>query len=217
MVGNLNKEESFEMANGTGKYQVKTLGIEDYQALTACQNACPLGTDTKRYVKAISDGEYEKGFLIARQTNPLVSVCSRVCTAPCEKSCRKSEEGTAVDIRALKRFVCDQYGVASPAEVARKLGEYDQKDRWVSDRPGNHILSIASLFDKREKEHKNTAKGARVAIIGSGPAGLSAAHDLALLGYRPVIFEADSVAGGQLMTGIPGSPAGWRWSWLTAT
>jgi NADPH-dependent glutamate synthase beta subunit-like oxidoreductase len=107
------------MGDLNGKYQVKILEIEDYQALVACQSACPLATDTKRYVRAITEGDYEKAYLVARQTNPLVSVCSRVCTAPCEKSCRKSDVGSPVDIRALKRFVCDQHGVTSPHSVRK--------------------------------------------------------------------------------------------------
>ena len=48
------------MGNHIGKYRVKILGIDDYQALVACQSACPLATDTKRYVRAISVGDYEK-------------------------------------------------------------------------------------------------------------------------------------------------------------
>jgi len=193
------------MGDQSGKYQVKILGIEDYQALVACQSACPLGTDTKRYVRAITEGDYEKAYLIARQTNPLVSVCSRVCTAPCEKSCRKSGEGSPVDIRALKRFVCDQQGVSSPDSVAKRLEDLSQRDEWVSDRTGNHILTMSSLVRKAKEAKEGSQKpSARVAIVGSGPAGLSAAHDLALLGYRVSVFEAAPLPGGQLRTGIPG-------------
>jgi len=192
------------MGNLNGKYQVKILGVEDYQALTACQSACPLGTDTKRYVKAITMGDYEKAYLIARQTNPLVSVCSRVCTAPCEKSCRKAAEGSPVDIRALKRFACDRHGVSSPNAVAERLDELSQRPGWMGDRTGNHILTMARLFRKTAGSTEKSRKaGARVAIVGSGPTGLSAAHDLALLGYRVTIFEAASQAGGMLRTGIP--------------
>ncbi|CAG0948180.1 FAD-dependent oxidoreductase [Geobacter sp.] len=193
------------MKNLKGKYQVKILEIEDYQALMACQSACPLGTDTKRYVKAITDGDYEKAFLIARQTNPLVSVCSRVCTAPCEKSCRKKDEGSPVDIRALKRFACDRHGVASPHAVAKRLDELSQQAEWVGDRTGNHILTMSRQFRKVKEARESSRKAAaRVAIVGSGPTGLSAAHDLALLGYRVTIFEAASLPGGMLRTGIPG-------------
>jgi len=189
------------MGDRKGKYRVKILGIEDYQALVACQSACPLLTDTKRYVKAVADGDYEKAYLIARQSNPLVSVCSRVCTAPCEKSCRKIGEGSPVDIRALKRFACDRHGVASPQAVAKRLEELSQGDDLLSDRGGNHILTLSRL---RRKAKEGQKPSATVAVVGSGPTGLTAAHDLALLGYRVTIFEAAPLPGGQLRTGIPG-------------
>jgi NADPH-dependent glutamate synthase beta subunit-like oxidoreductase/ferredoxin len=188
-----------------GGYQVRVLGLEDYQALTACQSACPLGTDTKSYIRAISEGDYEKAYLIARQTNPLVSVCSRVCTAPCEKACNKSDAASPVSIRALKRFACDQHGVASSLSVEKKLHEISQRESWVRDRTGNHILNMSKLSRKdREKGGGSQNSTARVAIVGSGPAGLSAAHDLALMGYRVTIFEGGALPGGQLRTGIPG-------------
>ena len=192
------------MRDRNGKYQVKILGIEDYQALMACQSACPLATDTKRYVRAITEGDYEKAYLIARQTNPLVFVCSRVCTAPCEKSCRNSNEGSPVDIRALKRFACDRHGVASPRSVAKRLAEFSQRDEWVSDRTGNHMLTMARLRKATEAGDGSHKPAARVAIVGSGPTGLSAAHDLAVLGYRVAVFEAAPLPGGMLRTGIPG-------------
>ncbi|MBJ6802260.1 FAD-dependent oxidoreductase [Geomonas propionica] len=191
------------MEQQTGKYQVKILGIEEYRALTACQSACPVGTDTKRYVSAISRGDYEKAYLIARQTNPLVSVCSRVCTAPCEKSCRKGETGTPVDIRALKRFACDQHGAASTKRVVQRLDELSRRADWVSDRAGNHVLNLSRQVEKARTKQATAAQGARVAIVGSGPTGLTAAHDLALLGYAVTIFEAAPHAGGQLRSGIP--------------
>lgn len=191
------------MEKQAGKYQVKILGIEEYRALTACQSACPVGTDTKRYVSAISKGDFEKAYLIARQTNPLVSVCSRVCTAPCEKSCRKGETGNPVDIRALKRFACDQHEAVSANSVVERLDELSQRPDWVSDRSGNHVLNLSRHLGQAKSKAKAGAKAARVAIVGSGPTGLSAAHDLALLGYAVTIFEAAPHAGGQLRSGIP--------------
>jgi len=185
------------MEKQAGKYQVKILGIDDYRALTACQSACPVGTDTKRYVSAISKGDYEKAYLIARQSNPLVSVCSRVCTAPCEKSCRKGATGSPVDLRALKRFACDQQGGFSAANAVQRLDELSRRSDWVSDRAGNHLLNLS------RQVAKTGGKAARVAIVGSGPTGLTAAHDLALLGYAVTIFESAPHAGGQLRSGIP--------------
>jgi NADPH-dependent glutamate synthase beta subunit-like oxidoreductase len=193
------------MGELNGKYRVRILGIEEYQALTACQSACPLGTDTRRYVRAIAEGDYEEAYLVARQTNPLVSVCSRVCTAPCEKSCRKSGEGSPVDIRALKRFACDRHGVASPGTVAQRLEAIAQRDGAASDRTGNHMLTMSRLLRRAKEQGKQAQNPSpRVAIVGSGPTGLSAAHDLALLGYRVTVFEAAPLPGGQLRTGVPG-------------
>ncbi len=185
------------------KYQVKVPGLEDYQASTECQNACPLGTDTKGYVKAIAEGDDEKAYLIARQSNPLVSVCSRVCTAPCEQACRKAEEGTPVGLRALKRFACDQQGASSSRTIVKRLVEISHGGQWLSDQTGNHILTMSRLSQKIKETRDSQVPLARVAIVGSGPAGLSAAHDLAILGYRVTVFEAAPLAGGQLRTGIP--------------
>ena len=104
------------------RYRVKLLGVEDYEALVACRDACPLRTDTKGYTKAIAEGDYERAYRIARETNPLVSVCSRVCQAPCEDACNKGEEEGPVAMRALKRFACDRQG-GCPGSVIKEEGE----------------------------------------------------------------------------------------------
>ena len=48
-----------------------------------CQDACPVHTDARGYVRAIAEGNYELAYLIARGPNPLASICGRVCGAPC--------------------------------------------------------------------------------------------------------------------------------------
>ena len=69
----------------------------------------------------------------------------------------------------------------------------DALKRFLSDRDGNGKVDIPI-------PEKN---GRRVAIVGSGPAGLLAAHDLRKMGYGVTIFEALPVAGGMLAVGIP--------------
>jgi NADPH-dependent glutamate synthase beta subunit-like oxidoreductase/NAD-dependent dihydropyrimidine dehydrogenase PreA subunit len=141
-----------------------------------CMMACPVHTEAGRYVHLIAQGRYEEAYRIARAPNPFASICGRICAAPCEKACRRGELDQPIAIRALKRFVCERFGVESFVNLeklqASLRASIKPKDKWV-------------------------------AIVGAGPAGLSCAHDLALLGYRVTLFEAQEVPGGMLRLGIP--------------
>jgi NADPH-dependent glutamate synthase beta subunit-like oxidoreductase len=141
-----------------------------------CREACPVHTEAGRYVNLIAQGRYKEAYRIARQPNPFASICGRICAAPCEDVCRRGKIDAPIAIRALKRFVCERYGVESLLDWER-------------------LREVLSPAIPRRPE--------RVAIIGAGPAGLSCAHDLALLGYQVTVFEAQPVAGGMLRLGIP--------------
>ena len=78
-----------------------------------CREACPVKTDSGAYVQAIAEGRSEDAYIIARAPNPFASICGRVCAAPCEAKCRRGAIDAPVSIRALKRFVCERYGVES--------------------------------------------------------------------------------------------------------
>src|SRR3989304_1231238 len=106
------------------KYRVYLPDLPYYQQNVSCQSACPVRTDGRAYVNAIARGEYERAYLIARETNPFASTCGWVCGAPCEAACRRGKIDAPIAIRALKRFVNDRYGVflgapgAAPAPPA---------------------------------------------------------------------------------------------------
>src|SRR5215472_16476443 len=87
--------------------------LEHWKAQVKCQSACPVRTDAGRYVQLIADGRPRDAYLVARAPNPLASVCGRVCAAPCEDACRRATIDAPVSIRALKRFVTEQYGAES--------------------------------------------------------------------------------------------------------
>jgi NADPH-dependent glutamate synthase beta subunit-like oxidoreductase len=152
-----------------------------------CQTGCPVNTDARGYVRAIADGDYEKAYWIARMPNPLASICGRVCGAPCELACRRQEIDAAVSIRALKRFVTEKYGV----EIYEDKKEFVQNFKRKFKEKDTGIMGIA----------KDTSKS--ISIVGSGPAGLACAHELALMGYRPAIYEMENIAGGMCAVGIP--------------
>ncbi len=75
--------------------------------------ACPVHTDSGRYVQLIAEQRFAEAFMVARSPNPLASVCGRVCSAPCEDACRRAWVDEAITIRPLKRFVTEKYGAES--------------------------------------------------------------------------------------------------------
>jgi NADPH-dependent glutamate synthase beta subunit-like oxidoreductase/ferredoxin len=141
-----------------------------------CMVGCPVHTEAGRYVGLIEEGRFREAYHVARRPNPFASICGRVCAAPCETACRRGKLDEPIAIRALKRFVCERFGVESMVDLER----------------------LKEVFGKSVRKN-----GIRVAVIGAGPAGLSCAHDLALLGYEVTVFESQSVAGGMLRLGIP--------------
>jgi formate dehydrogenase (NADP+) beta subunit len=154
--------------------RTKLVDLEWLESNFPCMQACPVHTQAGRYVSLIAEGKYEDAYRYARMPNPFASICGRVCGHPCESACRRGEFDAPISIRALKRFVTERYGPESRNPIDVFGGKPDVK------------------------------LGEKVAVIGSGPAGMSAAHDLALLGYPVTIFEASVVPGGMMHLGIPG-------------
>lgn len=131
-----------------------------------CEAACPLHMDVPNYIMAIAQGNMTKALSIIRETNPLPSICGRVCHHPCEQDCNRKVIDSAIAIEWLKQYAADWGDDAIPSVVPRTKAE-------------------------------------RVAIVGSGPAGLTAAHDLIRKGYGVTIFEAAAIPGGILSSAIP--------------
>lgn len=159
-------------------FRVEVPTVRYFERQVLCREGCPVRTDAGGYVQAIAEGRFEDAYIIARTPNPFASICGRVCAAPCEAKCRRSALDAAISIRALKRFVCERFGAESSSfNLGRVYPGLAQQ---------NHV-----------------GGGRRVAIIGAGPAGLACAHELALLGFAPTVFEAQQVAGGMLVLGVP--------------
>ncbi len=190
------------MLDVTARYRVALPDETYWRSQIKCQYACPVHTDARGYVRAIADGEYERAYLIARGPNPLASICGRICGAPCEVACRRGSIDQPIAIRALKRFACERFGA--------EAGDGDPAAKFASLRAGTETRTDDDIDELRHllrfiasAEFPKPA-GERVAIIGSGPAGLAAGHDLALMGFRPTIFEMEPRPAGMLFTGVPG-------------
>jgi NADPH-dependent glutamate synthase beta subunit-like oxidoreductase len=176
------------------KYKAILPDIDFWMGMIPCQASCPVKTDAGKYVQLIAEGQFKDAYLVARSPNPFASVCGRVCAAPCEDACRRGKIDAPITIRALKRFVTEKYGVESMEPDTQ-----DELRQEIQDKRNKRRGHLPVLQASRAK----VARGQKVAVIGAGPAGIAAAHDLALMGYRVTIFEATDQAGGMMYHGIP--------------
>jgi NADPH-dependent glutamate synthase beta subunit-like oxidoreductase len=171
--------------------------LAHWKAQVKCQMGCPVATDAGRYVQLITEGRDEEAYLVARAPNPFASVCGRVCAAPCEDACRRGSIDAPISIRALKRFVTEQYGVES------RHPDTQDRLRQMLVAEGNRYPGHLPVHPVSASPVRPPAARRKVAVVGAGPAGLSAAHDLALLGYAVTVFEAAEEPGGMMRFGIP--------------
>ena len=138
-----------------------------------CIEACPIKVDVPRYIDYIKDGKFTHSLGVILQKYPMAATCGRVCVRFCEMACRRTQVDEAVGIKVLKRFVADH--------------EQDVTNEWFTSYrvPQKHDADL------------------KVAVIGTGPAGISAAYHLLLRGYPVDVYEAKAVPGGMAATGIP--------------
>jgi len=144
-----------------------------------CSANCPVEIDIPRFINAIKNKDFAGAIKIIKEKNNLPGVCGRVCPQEdqCEAVCILNAKGKAINIGALERFAAD----------------------WEL----NHESRIIPRLRSGQAIHESRTTGVRVAIIGSGPAGLTCAGDLARMGCSVTIFEALHTAGGVLVYGIP--------------
>ncbi len=138
-----------------------------------CIGACPAGIKAHGYVSLVRNGKDEEAFNLVLDATPLVGSLGRACYAPCESECTRTKLEGAVPIRLIKRYAADQHYAAH------------------GETPTGPAIEIDS------------PNGRKVAIVGSGPAGLTAAWQLARKGYEVKIFEKRSAPGGYLRHAIP--------------
>jgi len=140
----------------------------------ACRTGCPVAVRIPEFIAKVAEGEFEAAYEIITSTNSLPAVCGRVC--PQEKQCESK------CVRGLK---------GESVAIGRL-------ERFVAD---YHMAEQAKL-EKVEVEVP-ASNGHKIAVVGSGPAGLTCAGDLRKMGYDVTIFEALHKSGGVLVYGIP--------------
>ncbi len=141
-----------------------------------CKTACPAHIAVQGYLKKASQGKYTEALALIKKQNPFPAVCGRICNRRCEDACTRGTIDQAVAIDAVKKFIAEQ--------------DLKAETRYIPP-----VVIPASIHMDHFPE--------KIAIIGGGPAGLSAAFYLAEKGYRPTVFEKNEMPGGMLRYGIP--------------
>ena len=141
-----------------------------------CQNSCPAGLDINAYVLMASRGQMGEAYRYLKQYTPFPGVLGRVCPHPCEVECNRGKLDDPIAINDIKRYIAD-------SAMNEGLPDYLKKQ----------CLPEKVAITKKEK----------VAVVGSGPAGLTAAYFLIKKGYAVTVFEAAATAGGMMSYGMP--------------
>lgn len=140
-----------------------------------CKTACPAHIAIQGYLKMANEGRYSEALALIKQDNPFPAICGRVCNRRCEDACMRGSIDAPVAIDAVKKYIAE---LDLKAET-RYIPEIKSEKRY-------------GRFDD-----------VKVAVIGAGPAGLSCAYYLALMGYYPTVFEKNKYPGGMMRYGIP--------------
>ena len=150
-------------------------------ARPACVQGCPVGVDIPHFIEAIRARDWERGLDVVRRDNLLPSVCGRVCPqeTQCEGACVLAKRGNPIAIGQLERF----------------LG--DKADELAGEAAADSGAPEAGAADA------DAAAPRRVAVVGSGPAGITCAFELARAGVEVTIFDSLFRLGGVLVYGIP--------------
>jgi len=165
----------FSAQSVPGAYTIEKKGI------APCRSACPTDQRAQGYIALIKQRRYADAYWAIRREHPFPSVCGRVCNHRCEDACSRGKYDEPVNIMGLKRFVAD-WAYAHRDELT------DMGDKSLVGTPFSH---------------NPTPTGKKIAIIGAGPAGMTAALDLVRIGHQATVFDALPVAGGMMRVGIP--------------
>ena len=148
--------------------------INCYDTGTApCKIACPAHLPVQGYIKMASQGRYMDALKLIKNENPFPAVCGAICNRRCEDACTRGTIDEPIAIDEIKKFIAAK--------------EINEKDRYIP----------------KTVNHEGKQFEEKIAIVGAGPAGMSAAYYLRCKGYPVTVFEREDKAGGMLLNGIP--------------
>jgi formate dehydrogenase beta subunit len=111
------------------EFLVQPVDASWLQCNIECQEACPVGTNCRGYLNLAAEGRFEEGYILSREPNPVAAMCSYVCSAPCERACRRGDIDRPLAIRAMKRFLVEWHEASGIPDV---MPHIDRKAETVA-------------------------------------------------------------------------------------
>jgi glutamate synthase (NADPH/NADH) small chain len=148
-----------------------------------CTQGCPVGVPISDFIRILAEGDPARAYATVKNVNSLPAICGRVCPQEnqCEGACTRGRKGEPVAIGRLERFVAD----------------------WAPEHQQEARTALEAMHHEVSPEDAAHAASKKVAVVGSGPAALTCASELAKCGVQVTVFEALHRAGGVLTYGIP--------------
>ncbi len=103
------------------EFLVQPVDASWLQCNIECQEACPVGTNCRGYLNLAAEGRFEEGYILSRDPNPVAAMCSYVCSAPCERACRRGDIDRPLAIRAMKRFLVEWHEASGIPDVVPQI------------------------------------------------------------------------------------------------
>ena len=125
----------------TQEFLVQPVDASWLQCNIECQEACPVGTNCRGYLNLAAEGRFEEGYILSREPNPVAAMCSYVCSAPCERACRRGDIDRPLAIRAMKRFLVEWHEASGIPDVMPQITPRDERVAVVGAGPAG--LAVA--------------------------------------------------------------------------
>ncbi len=124
------------------EFLVQPVDASWLQCNIECQEACPVGTNCRGYLNLAAEGRFEEGYILSREPNPVAAMCSYVCSAPCERACRRGDIDRPLAIRAMKRFLVEWHEASGIPDVMPEITPRDEGVAVVGAGPAGFYLYI---------------------------------------------------------------------------
>ena len=125
----------------TQEFLVQPVDASWLQCNIECQEACPVGTNCRGYLNLAAEGRFEEGYILAREPNPVAAMCSYVCSAPCERACRRGDIDRPLAIRAMKRFLVEWHEASGIPDLMPSITPREERVAVIGAGPAGLAVS----------------------------------------------------------------------------